>query len=56
MYKIVLRTKDVKVDMPKDIGLGLFEACWRADLYKKKNPQATFMVVNLENGDIDYEV
>lgn len=56
-YKITMYAPSLgrTIDMPKDDNLGLLEASYRADLYKKKNPTATFMVVNMENGDVDYQ-
>lgn len=59
MYKIVMYFKDVcgnnhRVPMRFDKNLGLIEAQKRADLYKKRNPSATFEVVSMENGDVEY--
>lgn len=56
MFKIVLDKGEIHVDMPNDIGLRLLEACYRADIYKQHNPTAIFTVVNMENGDIEYQV
>lgn len=56
MYKIVMDKGEIHVDMPLDIGLRLFEACYRADLYKHRNASAVFTVVNMENGDIEYQI
>lgn len=57
MYKVTMCTPSLgrTICMPKDKDLGLFEAAYRADLYKKKNPTATFTVVNMENGDVEYQ-
>lgn len=59
MYKVVMvltvGEKRKTIDMPTDKHLDLMEACNRADLYAKRNTSATFMVVNNENGDVDYE-
>ena len=56
MYKIVMSFDGRLLDMPKDHGLGLSEACYRADLYKKRNEARTFSVVNEVNGDIEYQI
>lgn len=56
MYKITLAKGDMLIDMPHDNGLGLFEACYRADIYKRHNSKAVFSVVNVETGDIEYQV
>lgn len=56
MFKIVLDKGEIHVDMPNDSGLRLLEACYRADLYKRRNPAAIFSVVNMDNGDIEYQV
>ena len=44
------------IDMPKDKGLGLFRACSHADLYKARNESCRFIVVNEDNGDVEYSV
>ena len=54
-YKISLTKDDIHADMPNDFNLGLMEACWRADVYKKRNPTAHFIVINESNGDVEYE-
>lgn len=56
MFKIVINIDGNWVDMPKDGGLRLSEACYRADLYKRRNEKRQFIVVNEENGDIEYQV
>lgn len=56
MYKITLSKADLFFDMPNDANLGLFDACDRVEIYKRKNPSAVFSVVNMENGDIEYQV
>lgn len=56
-FKITLYTKRVgTIDMPNDKGMRLLEACEFADIYKRKNPNAVFSVVNEETGDIEYQV
>lgn len=57
-FKITLRTPRLRraIDLPKDKGLRFFEACERADIYKRCNPQATYSVVEEEHGDILYQV
>lgn len=57
MFKVSMYSRTLKkiLEMPTDINLGLFEACYRADLYAKSN-RADFFVINEENGDIEYEV
>ena len=57
-YKITLYSKSIgqTIDMPNDSGMRLLEACHFADIYKRKNPQAVFSVVNEETGDIEYQV
>lgn len=56
MFKITMMCSVGTIDMPKDKKLKLFEACYRCDIYKEKNPKATFTVVNEETGDIEYQV
>lgn len=56
MFKVVMCVHDMQIDMPTDKGLGLLEACYRADLYKKRNGEAQFWVVNEETEDIEYSV
>lgn len=56
MYKVTIDKGDIHADMPYDNNLDLFEAFWRADIYKNRNPKAIFTVVNQENGDIEYQV
>ena len=60
MFKIVMKWltpwKEVKfTDMPKDTALDLLEACYRADLYAKRNTNAKFLVVSNETGGVEYE-
>ena len=56
-FKITLYTKRVgTIDMPNDKGMRLLEACEFADIYKRKNPDAVFSVINEETGDIEYQV
>lgn len=56
-FKITLYTKRVgTIDLPNDKGMRLLEACEFADIYKRKNPNAVFSVVNEETGDIEYQV
>lgn len=56
-FKIVMVTNNYRkaIDMPKDLNLDLFDAVHRADIYAKRNLNATFFVVNNENADIEYE-
>jgi len=56
MYKIHIDTDIVHADMPMDTGLGLLEACDRAEIYKRRNPAAVFTVVNEDNGDVEYQI
>lgn len=56
MFKIVLNKPDMEFDMPNDLHLSLFDACDRAEIYKRHNHSATFKVVNEDNGDVEYEV
>lgn len=56
MFKIVMCVHGMQIDMPNDTGLGLLEACFRADCYKKRNSKAQFWVVNEETEDIEYSV
>jgi len=57
MFKIVLVMPDGHtINMPGDKDLRLFEACDRAEIYKKRNPDRGFRVLNAENGDVEYEV
>lgn len=61
MYKIamIFRNFDGKVKltfMPNDKNLDLFEAVDRANIYKKRNNKNIFVVLNNENGDVEYEV
>ena len=56
-FKITLYTKRVgTIDMPNDKGMRLLEACEFADIYKRKNPDAVFSVINEDTGDIEYQV
>lgn len=56
MFKVTIDKGDIHADMPYDNHLDLFEAFYRADICKKRNPKATFTVVNEENGDVEYQV
>lgn len=56
MFKITINIDGNIVDMPHDSGLRLSEACYRADLYKRRNEKRVFSVVNEDNGDIEYQV
>ena len=56
MFKIVMCVHGMQIDMPNDKGLGLLEACFRVDCYKKHNSKAQFWVVNEETEDIEYSV
>ena len=56
MFKIVMTFEGRFLDMPHDSDLRLIEACYRADLYKKRNSVRTFSVINEETGDIEYQV
>lgn len=53
-FNIIMRVHERDIPMPLDVNLGLLEACYRADLYAKRNKDATFIVVN-EYGDVEYE-
>ena len=55
MYKIHLSTKSVSFDMPKENHESLLKACHLADLYKKRNENARFTVIDTSNGDVMYE-
>ena len=44
------------LDLPGDKNLRLFDACDRADIYKRWRPDRVFTVVNEENGDFEYQV
>lgn len=44
-----------RVPMPHDNGLDIYEAVFRANLYKKRCPHNDYQVVNEANGDIEYE-
>ena len=57
-YKITFYSKRIgeTLDMPNENGMCLLEACNFAEIYKRKNPQAVFSVVNEETGDIEYQV
>lgn len=56
MFKVMIDKGVIHTNMPGDVGITLFDACWRADIYKRHNPTATFTVVNMINGDIEYRV
>ena len=55
MYKIIMLVHGRMIPMPKDSNLALLEACYRADLYAKRNKSAVFLVMYGENDDIMYE-
>lgn len=56
-FKITLYKKEIgTITMPSCNGLRLLEACYFADIFKRRNPEAIFSVVNEENGDIEYQV
>ena len=44
------------IDMPSDKGLRLLEAEHRMHCYKANNPDCTYLLVNEDNGDIEYEI
>ena len=52
--KIVMFVRNLVI--PMEGGLSVFEAEYRSKLYKKKNSQAIFKVINEENGDIEAEI
>lgn len=54
MFSIMLIKNDIRCIMPNDTELGLIEACARADVYKKHNSSAAFLVVNNTTGDVEY--
>ena len=56
MFHIQMIKDDMYIDMPNDTKLDLFEACHRAEIYKKKNPSAVFRVINSDNLDIEMEI
>lgn len=59
MYRIEFVMSDGNVvKMPgSDSNLeSLFEACHRAELYKKRNPNNILRVINNDNGDLEMEV
>jgi len=39
-----------------DRGVGLFEACDRMGIYRRKRNGGAFRVVNMETGEIEWEV
>ncbi len=53
MYKLKMYASKMWIDMPDEVRT-FGEACRRADLYKRKNKKAMFLVMN-EAGDILYE-
>lgn len=55
-FKVVIHIDGRIVDMPHDHNLRLSEACYRADIYKKRNEGRTFSVVSESTGDIEYQV
>ena len=56
MFKIQMILEGRILDMPHDYGLRLSEACYRADIYKNRNPKRIFIVRNEDNDDIEYEI
>jgi len=59
MFSVIMYYKDTegkyhRVQLNKN--LGLFVACDYADIYKKRNKNATFEVINEENNDAEYNV
>lgn len=58
MYKIVMEYyrdgRHHSVDMPLDNNLGLFEAVEHCDIYKKRDTSKSFLVINKDNGDLEY--
>lgn len=56
MYKILMNIKSTGTTMIIDKVESLFEACHRADIYKKKNPVNTYQVLAPNDHDIEYEV
>lgn len=56
MFKITMTFEGRLLNMPHDSGLRLSEACYRADIYKGRNPKRTFSVINEVTGDIEYQV
>ena len=56
MFKITFSKDDMYLDMPGDNGLSLFEAEDRANIYKNRNPGATFSIVNEDNGDCEFQI
>jgi hypothetical protein len=56
MFKIQMSFDGRLLDMPNDSGLRLSEACYRADIYKNRNPKRTFTVRNEDNDDIEYQI
>lgn len=56
MFKITLDKYDMHIDMPNDCNLRFMDACDRAEIYKHKNPSAVFSVVNMETGNIEYQI
>ena len=55
MFKVIMSLNGHMIDMPHDNGLHLVDACNRADIYKRRNGYAVFLVINAENGDIEYQ-
>ncbi len=53
MYKIVMFVNGIKVNMEKLESL--VEACKRVEIYQKRNKEAKFIILNLENNDIEYQ-
>lgn len=56
MFKIVMHFEGRMLDMPHDHNLRLREACYRADLYKKRNEKRMFSVISEDTGDIEYQI
>ena len=57
MYRVEMVVNGNVVSMGKgDQNLDLFEACHRAELYKKKSPGNIYRVINNDNLDLEMEV
>ena len=58
MFKITMFSRSLKreLDLPSDTNLRLFDACERADMYKRRVPENIFSVINMETGDCEYQV
>lgn len=55
MFKIMMFVKRTGrlIDMPGMQDLGLFKASQFCEIYKKKNPDCRYYIVNQENGDYE---